>query len=119
MMDTIFSLLLIPFVLGFIILLNRAFQSPNDYKGKIIEALESKGYTLENITIPKLFDTGPFKRFPIQFSFVQTKVLGVSGEKTRYRIVKYKDKNGLMKKSWIEINIVAFIVTSIKWRPDL
>jgi hypothetical protein len=43
----------------------------------------------------------------------------VSGEKTRFRIVRFKDKEGLLRESWIEIEIVAFMVSEIKWEPEL
>ncbi len=106
-------------LLGGAFFFDRLLQSPNDYKDKIIANLEAKGYTLVDIRIPKIFQTSPFPKFEIKIQPIQTKVLGVSGEKTRFRIVRFKDKEGLLRESWIEIEIVAFMVSEIKWEPEL
>jgi len=109
---------LIPIVLAISIWADWAWQSPEDYKEKIIKQLEEKGFQLVDISMPGIFKTGPFPKFQISFG-PQTKIMGVSGEKTRYRIVKYKNQNGVIKQSWIRINVTAFVVIRIKWIPEL
>lgn len=98
--------------------IDRMIQSPNDYKDKIVDELNKKGYTLVDIKIPGLFKTGPFPKFRVSFA-PQTRIFGVSGERTLYRIVRYKNAIGITKQSWIRIEIMAFMLVRIKWIPEL
>lgn len=109
---------LIPIVLGIFVWADWALQSPEDYKEKIIKQLDENGYQLVDILVPGIFKTGPFPKFQISFG-PQTNIMGIRGEKTRYRIVKYKNQNGVIKESWIRINVSAFVVVRIKWIPEL
>lgn len=97
---------------------DRIIQSPNDYKEKIVDELNKNGYTLVDIQIPEIFKTGPFPKFRVSFS-PQTNIFGVSGERTRYRIVRYKNAIGITRQSWIRIEIMAFKIVRIKWIPEL
>jgi len=45
--------------------------------------------------------------------------LGVRGEKSCYRIVKYKDKKGRVMEAWVKIETTAFVVVRMNWSPDL
>jgi hypothetical protein len=108
----------IPIVIAIVVTIDWAIQSPYDYKEKITQQLSEKGYQLIDISMPGIFKTGPFSKFQISFG-PQTSFMGVSGEKTRYRIVKYKNQSGVIKQSWIRINVTAFVVVRIKWIPEL
>jgi hypothetical protein len=94
-------------------------QSPLAFKNEIIEQLDESGYQLIDISIPGLLKTGPFPKFRIRLLPIQTEIMGVSGEQTFYRIVKYKNKSGVIKESWIRIDVTAFRVERIKWIPEL
>ena len=111
----IIALVLIPLI----IYLNHKSQSSDDNKEDILKELKSKGLELVDITIPKLFDTGPFPKFKVSIG-PQTQVMGVRGGKSsRYRIVKYKDKKGREHESWLKIEITAFVVVNMEWSPKL
>ena len=100
------------------IYLNHLGQSPDDNKSDIEKALKKKGLKLIEIKVPKLFDTGPFPK--IEFSIgPQTQVLGVRGEKSRYRIVKFENKKGMINEAWVKIEITAFVVVRMRWSPEL
>lgn len=120
-METSFVILIIcltPIVIAISVWAHWAWQSPEDYKQKIIKQLDENGYQLVDISVPGIFKTCPFPKFQISFG-PQTKIMGVSGEKICYRIVKYKNQNGVIKQSWIRINVTALVVVRIKWIPEL
>ena len=94
-------------------------QRPGKYRQHIIKSLASKGYTLVSIKAPKPFQTGPFPKFEIKIQPISTNAFGVSGEKTTYGIVTYKNESGVEKESWVKIETVAFRVDSIDWKPEL
>ncbi len=93
-------------------------QSADDNKDDITKELRKKKLELIEIKLPKLFETGPFPKFKISFG-VQTEVMGVSGEKTRIRKVKYIDKKGATKESWVKIETTAFKIVKMEWLPEL
>ena len=99
--------------------LSHMSQSTDQNIKEIVEDLNSKGLELIEVKVPRIFDTGPFPKFEISPAPVQTRVMGVSGEKTRYRIVTYKDKKGRVYESWLKIDITAFYLVKMKWSPIL
>jgi hypothetical protein len=107
----LFSLIVVYFAIknGWII------QSSDTFKIKILKHLNDKGYQLKEIIIPHESKTCPFPKIEIYGS--HTEIMGFNGEKTFYRIVKYKNKSGEIKESWIRININAFIFVKIDWIP--
>ncbi len=109
---TIIILIIIMFFLSHI------SQSTDDNRDDIIRELKSKKLELIEIKTPKLFETGPFPKFEISFG-PQTKVMGVSGEKTHIRKVKYRDRKGNKKESWVKIEVTAFIIVEMEWIPEL
>ncbi len=117
-MEIAIVIIIIVVLIPGIIYLNHKGQSPDDNKEDILNELKSKGLELVEIKIPKLFDTGPFPKVQISFG-PQTQVMGVRGEKSRYRIVKYKDKKGRQYESWLKIEIAAFVIVKMEWSPKL
>jgi hypothetical protein len=45
--------------------------------------------------------------------------MGERGEKSRYRIIKYKEKQGRQHESWLKIEITAFVIVKMEWSPKL
>jgi hypothetical protein len=118
-MDTTYVILIVCLIPIFIVIsavLRWKMQSPEAYKEKIIKQLDEKGYQLINISIPGLFKTGPFSKFRIILG--QDRLIGISGERTFYRIVKYKNQNGIIRQSWIRIDVNNFLVVRINWIPE-
>ena len=118
-MDTswILPILFIPLALTLVLFYERLTQSATEFKDEIEADLHAKGFELVDIVMPKVLQKGPFPTF--QFSVIRKKILGVSGDRTRYRIVRYKNSIGLLNKSWVRIDIVSSGASKIKWMPEL
>ncbi|THD68032.1 hypothetical protein E7Z59_10320 [Robertkochia marina] len=120
--EQILSFILIgTFLIAWVWLLKRGaigIVSSEAVEEDIKKDLMKKGMKLVEIKTPKAFDTGPFPKFGISIG-IQTNIAGFRGEKTRYRIVKYKDGKDQIKESWVKLEFVAFSLVSIKWSPEI
>ena len=90
-----------------------------EFEDDIKNDLKKRGMKLVDIQMPGAFDTGPFPKFEIISFGFQSHIFNFRGEKIRYRKVKYKDRRGRVKESWVKLKFIAFSLVSIKWSPEL
>jgi hypothetical protein len=119
MSNFFFLIIFFPIALVIAILFDRIFQSPKDYRREIENDLTRSGYKLIDIQIPKLFETGPFPKFESKIYMFGERLGPINGDKTRFRIIKYRDQNGTEKSTWIKIELKNFKIFAITWSPSL
>jgi len=87
---------------------------------KILRAhLEKHGFQLVSVTIPGVFDTGPFPKVSVKIGPVSTRLLGVLMSHFEHRFVRFKDPAGTEHEAWARMFIHLFGLQEIIWKPEL
>jgi hypothetical protein len=96
----------------------RSAHTSDEVRDRIMQDLENNGYQLIDIRIPGSFSKRPFsdKRAGIN---VRSPLKGSEQERTKYRIVRYKDSNGVIRKSWVRIHSTSLEMEEITWLPEI
>lgn len=94
-----------------------------DYRGHLEPILESHGLRFVASRWPGFFRVGPFPKFEVEVGRPQSRVAGMSGEFTEYRIVTARDGEGRTYEVWAKLEFELFRLRSVQWRaadgPDL
>lgn len=113
---TFFIFLFIFFV---IVLFNYISDDVKAYEADIAKALKDQGFELINIELPAPFTNGPFPKFEITRFKHHVSVMGMSGQKACYRIVLYKNHEGIEYKAGLKIIVDGFLIREMIWKPIL
>ena len=92
---------------------------PSDaIKDRIVHDLSNKGYQMIDIKIPGSFSKRPTTEKPPGFTWMKPMKKGIQ-QRIKYRVVRYRDKNGLIRQSWIKIHATAFDKEEVTWLPEI
>jgi hypothetical protein len=89
-----------------------------DYKEHLEPILESHGLRFVSARWPGFFKVGPFPKFETEVGRPQSRVGGVSGEFSEYRIVTFRDSDGRSHAVWACIEFEMFRLRKVRWRAD-
>lgn len=97
-----------------------AFRHLRSYNKLLTAELAKYGHTFVSAETPPAFDTGPFpKREGWRRLRRKATILGISGQWDTYRIVRYVNKEGEEKTSWVRLRFEAFGLKDIIWNPQI
>ena len=113
---TFFIFLFIFFV---IVLFNYISDDVKAYEKDVEQALKDQGFELISIELPFPFTNGPFPTFEITRFKHHVFVMGMSGQKACYRIVLYKNQEGIECKAGLKIIVDGFTIREMIWKPIL
>ncbi len=102
------------------VLIGWTVRHTRSYRPLLTEELQKHGFEYLSEKSAPVFDTGPFKE-PKGFYLIKrrSKVMGIRGEWTTYRIVSYRDRSNYECESWVRLRYEAFRLVEIKWSPSL
>lgn len=90
-----------------------------DFNPFFKQQLAKFGLTLMTSEYPGLFKVGPFKKFEIEFGKPQINGGVIRYERTYYRKIKAKMKNGNEIEIWAKIETGWFKETTVEYIPKL
>lgn len=95
------------------------YRQTRSYKTLLNQDLQEHGLEYVSEKTPAIFDTGPFRE-PKGFHLAKTsKVMGIRGEWTTYRIVSYRDGEQKEYEAWVKFRYEFFRLVEMKWNPAL
>ncbi len=93
-------------------------RTSKDYREHIEPVLNAHGLEFKSSEYPGMFKVGPFPKFSVTAGRSQSRIGGIRGEYSQYRIVECSDSQGNSYKLWVLIEFEMFVVHSICWRVE-
>lgn len=87
-------------------------------RDRIMHDLSNNGYQMIDIKTTGPFSKGPHASGNKRFQ-VMRPLKGSGRERTKYRIVRYKDNKGMIRQSWIRIHSTAMEKEKVTWLPEI
>ena len=117
-MDIVIFLIILAVLVPLIAVASSNSESTDNNNEDILRELDKRNLELIEVIVPKWTDTGPFPKFEFNIG-PQTQILGIRGESTKIRLVKYNEAQGRPKESWVKIRTTAFVHVRMIWIPEL
>ena len=89
-----------------------------DHRQDLEPILAAHGLTFVSAKWPGMFKVGPFPKFEFKMAGPQSRMGGVRGEYTEYRIVTCQDSQGNKHLLWVQLEFELFQLTEVRWRVE-
>jgi hypothetical protein len=109
--------------IGILVVIGLAFyfvitwrRHQKDFRGHLEPILKSYGLRFVAARWPGFFKVGPFPKLEIEVGRPQSRVGGIRGEFSEYRIVTFQDSEDQTHEVWANLEYEMFRLCSIRWR---
>ena len=89
-----------------------------DYREHLEPILASHALQFVYARWPGFFKVGPFSKFEFEVGRPQSRVAGIRGEYSEYRIVTFLDSEGRTHEVWAQLAFEMFRFCEVKWRAE-
>jgi hypothetical protein len=87
-----------------------------DLSAYLEPTLKQHGFKFISAVYPGLFKVDPFPKIEFERGRPQSKVGGIRGEYSEYRIVSFSDSNGQVYSLWAVVEFEMFRFRRVRWR---
>lgn len=94
-------------------------RSRKPHTDRIIPEVEAAGLSYLSSRIPRLWESGPFPKFRVRVTFVDSQFGPLDGEYEAVRVVRVLDRRGQTHTVWVRLTFTAFALSNFESRPDL
>jgi hypothetical protein len=114
------TILFVAFIVGGIATSYFVYRSRHrrDLREYLLPDLSKCGVELVASVYPGIFKVGPFPKFEVAFGRPQSRVGGIRGEYTEYRIVTVSDSQGRVHRLWAAVEFELFEFRRVRWRAE-
>ena len=109
--------------IGILVVIGLAFyflitwrRHQKDFREHLEPILKSYGLRFVAARWTGFFKVGPFPKLEIEVGRPQSRVGGIRGEFSEYRIVTFQDSEGRTHEVWANLEFEMFRLRSIRWR---
>lgn len=93
-------------------------RTADPLKDRIMHDLNDSGYQVIDIKTPGTFSKRPSPSGRKAFQMIRP-LKGSKQERTKYRIVRYRDNKGVIRQSWVRIHSTAMEKEKVTWLPEI